>query len=99
MPTLVQIGEEQVTVADSAKSLTAAEITNKVIMARMKLETAQIRYNAKTDPTAGGTEGSFIMDIGDEIEVWGQKDLFGFRGFRTGTPSGKLQVQYFGSGD
>jgi len=101
VPTLVQIGEEQLDVDDTSGGvgITAGEITNKVYMAVCTLETAQIRYNASAAPTAGGTEGSPILNVGETIEVWGQKDLHAFKAIRTGSTSGKLQVQLFGSGD
>ncbi len=74
--------------------IAASKVTPGVIRAFCKVETAQIRI--QTDPdlaiTAGGTEGSPIMDIGDSFYIWGRPNILSFRTIRTGATSGDLRV-------
>jgi hypothetical protein len=94
------VGEESVTVdaTSGGVAFTTGEITTRVVMASCRLETAQIRISGGgTVPTAGGTEGSPLVEIGEMFEVWGQADLASFRAIRTGSTSGALRVQYFGT--
>jgi len=95
---LVAIGSEKITVADTAIGLTAAEITSKVVRAFVRVETAEIRINTATTPTAGGAEGSPIKAIDDEFYITGEPDLNSFLAVRTGATSGVLQVIYEGLG-
>jgi hypothetical protein len=74
--------------------ITASKVTPGVIRAFCKLEAGQIRI--QTDPdiiiTAGGSEGSPTMDIGDSFYIVGRPDILNFRAIRTGGTSGTLQV-------
>lgn len=105
---LVCIGEFTKEITASSTAFTSTEITDtEAIMLTAKLEQANIRYSARgatVAPTAGGggtsdnTEGSPLMEVGDIIEVWGHPDMLAWRGIRTGSTSGLLRVQVFGTG-
>lgn len=95
---LVALTDESITVANTAIGITATEIGDEVVMAVCRLETAQIRYNPVQDPTSGGAEGSPLMNVDDELEVWGQPDLRSIRFIRTGSTSGALRVILYGTG-
>jgi hypothetical protein len=95
------VGEEQLDVAATSVGFTSSELTSRVVMASCRLETAQIRMNvngATEAPTAGGSEGSHLVEVGEIFEVWGSSDLNSARFIRTGSTSGDLQVMYFGTG-
>jgi len=98
---LSYVGDESITVAATAIGFSSSEIPSsvtRVVMALCRLETAQIRISGGgTDPTAGGSEGSLLVESGEQFEVWGSDDLNSFRAIRTGSTSGTLQVQYFGT--
>lgn len=98
---LTVVGEERITVAASSIGFTSGEITTRVVMASCRLESNQIRMNingATEAPTAGGSEGSQLVEVGEIFEVWGTSDLTSARFIRTGSSSGTLHVMYFGTG-
>lgn len=97
---LTYIGDESLTVDSTAGGVgfTANELGTRAVVAVCRLETAQIRISGGGTPTAGGTEGSQIMEVGEVIEVWGQQDMRSFRAIRTGATSGALRIQYYGTG-
>ena len=101
MALMVQIGEESISVSTTAIGVTAAEVTTNVVMARIRCETAAVRYNLRTTtqtPTAGGSEGSPILYPDEEIEVWGQTDILRFLAVSKDGATATLRTQFFGSG-
>ena len=97
---LKSIDSEAITVDATAGgvSFTSATLTGQVLMASCRLETGPVRINTINAPTAGGSEGSLLKNIGDEFEIWGSDDLKNFRAIRTTSTSGTLAVIYQGTG-
>ena len=58
------------------------------------LETAQIRWQLQRDLTitAGGTEGSPLMEVGDNLTILGHDEIMNSRFIRTSGTSGSGQV-------
>ncbi len=71
-----------------------AKITSAVVRAFITLETAQIRWqlHSSTAITAGGTEGSDLMEVGDNLTLIGRNEILNARFIRTGGTSGIAQV-------
>jgi hypothetical protein len=93
---------ESVTVADTAKELTAATYAEKkevinnaargAVRAIITVETAQLRYRYDgSDPTS--SEGH-ILNINDVLVLVGTDAIEQFRGIRTGGTSAVLKVTY-----
>jgi hypothetical protein len=98
---LITIGSEDISIDNTAGGviLTASKVNGAgVIMATVTIETAQIRY--KTDSAVTLLAGSIghVGNIGDVIEIWGNKDMLNFKAIRTGSTSGKIAVTYQGAG-
>ncbi|KKN32292.1 hypothetical protein LCGC14_0815340 [marine sediment metagenome] len=90
---------EALAVVGSATAFTAGtydpvgvESNTPAISATVQCQVAQVRYRVDgTDPTASvGT----LMDVGDEIVVWGSRDIKSFRAIRTGGVSATLATHY-----
>jgi hypothetical protein len=90
---------EALTVAGSATALTAGtydpvgvESNTPAISATIQCQVAQVRYRSDgTDPTASvGT----ILEVGEEVVVWGSRDIKSFRAIRTGGTSATLATSY-----
>jgi len=99
---LTALADFSVTVAASAIGLTSSEldtVATKMVMATCTVETAQIRINDFGTPTAGGTEGSHIKNVGDVFNIWGVPSLRSFLAIRTGSTSGALRVTVYGTGE
>jgi hypothetical protein len=87
---------EQVAVAGTAVGFTAATFGpstgTPALSATVQCETAQVRYRIDgTNPTA--TVGT-LLEVGDEIVVWGTMDIQSITFIRTGGVSGQLNVHY-----
>ncbi len=69
-------------------------ITNDTIRATIHLETAQIRWQLEEGLTltAGGTEGSALLEVGDILTITGHDEVVNARFIRTGGTSGVGQV-------
>jgi hypothetical protein len=90
---------EALTVADTAKTLTAAtyqNATNQAVSALLSLETAEIRYTL--DGTVPTTAVGHIMSAGQSMTLVNQHQLANFQAIRTGGTSGALKVTYFRKG-
>ncbi len=97
---------EQITVdaTSGGVSLTASNIVAaQTVRAVCTLEQAQIRYQtdipADSTITAGGTEGSPLLEVGQTVTIYGSDDMKNVRFIRTGGTSGLLQVIYEGVGN
>jgi len=99
-----QLEDEQITVQASAIGITSTLLVDSngntlgVQHAMFQhLSGGKIKTNASRDPTAGGTEGSFERDVGDEWMVSGFDDLRDFRMIQgTGEADAVINVQLFG---
>jgi hypothetical protein len=89
---LVPHGYEDITVANTAKTLTAATYGASQ-KAFMTLETAQIRV--RFDGTAPTTTVGHLVEVGDTIILDAGSQLSQFQAIRTGATSGVLRVSYF----
>lgn len=100
---LKQLADERITVAATAVGFTESEYIkgnsfSNVLIVECGVETAQIRVNCLTTPTAGGSEGSRLKNPGDVFRVTGFDDIKNFRAIREGSSSGYLSCQFFGVG-
>ena len=70
------------------------KINDKTVRAEISLETAQIRFQTLLGlaVTAGGTEGSPLIEVGDVRVLLGHEKIINARFIRTGGTSGLLQV-------
>ncbi len=91
-------GTESITVDATVGGVALTTIPYDTVMALISVEVAPIRYNCKNPPTAAGSEGSILLEPGDDLEVWGAPDLQSFRAIRTTGTSATIRVQYFGGG-
>ncbi len=82
---------EQVTVADTAKTLTAATygLTKRAVIT---VETAQIRF--RTDGTAPTAAVGHLLDAGDTVILESAEDIANFKAIRTGTVSAVINASY-----
>ena len=82
---------EQLTVADTAKTLTAATygLAKRSVIT---VETAQIRF--RTDGTAPTAAVGHLADIGDSVTLESAEDIANFKAIRTGAVSAVLNVSY-----
>lgn len=96
VPIFVSSDSERITVSTAAVGFTAAKVTTRTHSAFCRVETAAIRINTKNTPTAGGTEGSPLMNDGDVFTVLGRTDLLAFRAIRQGGTDAVLHVIYQG---
>jgi len=90
----VAFEKETLTIADTAKSLTATKYTasdkNFAKRALMTCETAQIRYWYNgDDPT---TSEGLILNPGSHLSIIGATNIRNFKAIRTGANSGVLQI-------
>lgn len=71
-----------------------AKINTSTVRVFATLETAQIRFQLQNVVvlTAGGTEGSPLLEIGDNLTILGHDEIVNTRFIRTGASSGTLQV-------
>jgi hypothetical protein len=74
---LVQVEDGSDTVDGTANAITDFfTVPGNAAMIRFKCETGgPIRINSFEAPTAGGTEGSTEILVGDHWEVWGSEDI------------------------
>ena len=87
---------EALSVSGSATQFTVATYApsdgTNAISATVQCQVAQVRWRADgTDPTA--TVGT-LLEIGDEIVVWGSRDITSFRAIRTGGTSATLATNF-----
>jgi len=87
---------ESITVGNTAVGFTAGKIAPSgnvnPVKAFCRLETAQVRFRMDgTDPTS--SEG-ILLEVGETLEITGEKNLRNFRAIRTGSTSGVLKVHY-----
>ena len=62
------------------------------ISATFQVQVAQIRYRLDgTDPTAAV---GVLAQVGDEITIWGRRDIQSFRAIRTGGASAILATHF-----
>ena len=62
------------------------------ISATFQVQVAQIRYRADgADPTAAV---GVLADVGDEVVIWGRRDIQSFRAIRTGGVSATLATHF-----
>ena len=94
--TLLAVDAESVTVdaTSGGVRITVSKITPGVQRAFITLETAQIRFQLDPDITitAGGTEGSPLMEVGDNLTLSGRENILKARFIRTGGTSGIIRV-------
>lgn len=87
---------EALTVDDSATAFTSGTYDpsdgTPAISAVVQCQVAQVRYRVDgPGPTAAiGT----LLEVGDEIVVWGSRDIKSFRAIRTGGVSATLATHY-----
>ena len=90
------IAFEQLTVANSVKTLTASKITPSgqamATQAVCRLETAEIRYTV--DTTTPTTTVGTLLEPGDTLTLNGHDVLSNFQAIRTGATSGVLACTY-----
>lgn len=89
---LVPSGYEAITVANTAKTLTAGTYGS-AQKAIMTLETAQIRV--RFDGTAPTTSEGHLVEVGDVITLNAGSQMSTFQAIRTGATSGVLKVTYY----
>jgi hypothetical protein len=82
---------ESITVADTAKSLTAATYTTGVKKAFITLETAQIRW--RIDGTAPTSAEGHLLETTQSLTLNGYSQIVLFKAIRTGS-SGTIKVTY-----
>jgi len=91
------VGFEELTIADSVKSLTSsvyAPTGNIATRALITAEGGDFRYKVDgNDPTI--SEGH-LVEVGDVLEFDDYAFIENFRAIRTGTTSGKISVTYLG---
>ena len=99
MPTLIQIGGENITVSSSVIGPTSSEVTDEVIMAEFYHKSGgDIHVNTVTDPTAAGVTGDIRQRSGNRWRVWGHDEVQSFLMIREGSGDGIVAVQYYGTG-
>lgn len=88
-------GYESLTVTNAAAGVGPTWAKSKTAYkAFMTAETAEMRFRFDgTAPTA--TEGH-IIDTGDTLELYGNKNVVNFKAIRTGETSGVLRITYYG---
>lgn len=91
-------GFEQITIdaTASGKGFTAAQIVSNVYMARVRVETAPIRFSVDSGTTVTSSVGEYAPQ-GSIFEVWGTPDLTAFRAIRSTSTSASISVHYFGA--
>lgn len=89
----IAVGDEQITVADTAIGCSAAQLNKHPDRIVCRVETAQIRFRiAGTAPTSSvGTQ----LEAGDELTIDGNLNIERARFIRTGSTSATLNVIYF----
>ena len=94
------IGDEALTVSTSSVGLTAAEITRRVLVARvLHFSGGTVYYRNTGAASNSGANGEHQLDIGDEIEVWGNPAMNAIRFIKdSGVADAVLNVQYDGEG-
>ena len=97
---LAPIGDESITVSTSSVGFTTAEITSKVLMARVQHLSGGVLYYRNTGTAANdASNGEFLLNNGEEIEVWGDRALNAIRWIKkSGEDDGVISVQYMGEG-
>lgn len=98
-PIYTCVAFEQITDISGSTGLTAANIppTNKrTVYALVQVTTSDCRFRLDGSTTAPTDAIGHYLAQNGTIEVWGQKDLQGFRAIDV-TASSKLEVHYFGS--
>ena len=87
---------QELTIDATAGGLQLTTPTNGMVMASLRLETAQIRFTVDgSAPTAGAGR---LMEVGEVIELESWEEAAAFKAIRTGAVSGVLDVEYFQEG-
>ena len=91
------IAREQITVSNSAKTLTAATVTGRVIYAEIQVLGQQVRttYDGDTAPVAATT--GQLWNPGQVWRVWGVHNLKNLQFIREPNSDATLIVNYWGS--
>lgn len=88
-------GYESLTVANAAAGIGPTWAKSKVAYkAFMTAETAEMRF--RFDGTAPTSTEGHIIDDGDTLELYGNKNIVNFLAIRTGDNSGALKITYYG---
>jgi len=86
---------ESLTVANAAEGIGPAWANSKTAYkAFMTAETAEMRF--RFDGTAPTSTEGHIIDDGDTLELYGNKNIVNFLAIRTGNDSGVLKITYYG---
>lgn len=96
---LTPIGDEALAVSTNI-GFTAAEITRRVLVARVQhFSGGTVYYRGTGTASATAANGEHTLDIGDEIEVWGDAALRAVRFIsKSGEAAAVLNVQFDGEG-
>lgn len=98
------VAREQITVADSVKTLTAATVrttatrgSQRVAYAEVDVQGADVRvtFDGSTDPV-GATTGTLWLQ-GEKYRVWGITNLVNLKMIRDGSTSVTAVVDYWGN--
>lgn len=84
---------ESVTVAGSAIGTTAAKasVAHKIFVTA---ETAEMRFRFDGDDPA--SDEGHVIDAGDTLELYGNRNIVNFLAIKTGGTSGVLKITYYG---
>lgn len=92
---------EAVTIPAASTGFTSANINNltgihpPATQATCRLELAEIRYTI--DGSTPSASAGVLLEVGDQLTLFGNDTLNTFRGFRTGGTSGQLDCHYSGA--
>lgn len=94
------IGAEDITVSGTAIGFTTAEITTKVVMARVQHKSGgNAWHRSDAAPVTAGNAGEHDIRQFDELEVWGDKAMNGIKFIKqSGEADATIAVQYYGEG-
>ena len=97
---LVQLADERLAVGAAAVGFTSTEYLtgskSDVVEVVCRVETANVRINCKATPTAGGAEGSQLMQVDDVFVIVGYTDIKNFLAIAVGAAA-SLSCQFFGA--